>query len=491
MKTAPQVRPETKPHDASREGFRRAFGKSPAWLLRAPGRVNLKGVHIEHQGGAENSIAIPREVHFAVSPRDDDRVVACNEDAANHPERSFSISEFFPRTFWGRWDDFLRANARAFGGWTDYVKAGVCGLQNRFPDTALRGFDLYVRSDLPTAAGLSSSSALTVGAMLSGMFANGIELSGEEQVDASATAEWLLGARGGAGDQAVILHARQGHVNHQSFFPYSITHVPFPDEYRVVVADSHRRAPKAEGARERFNCNVATYGIGTLLVRELFPDLSPRIDRLSDLRADHLGIPEGQLYAILKALPAGITRMELIRDYPAPAASLTELFRSHEEPPEGYRVRDVMLFGIAECHRSRLFGDALRRRDEALLGTLMARSHDGDRVLRNSSPWTRTVTGDDLAALERARAPVHLQPGGYGCSCGELDLLVDLALEEDGVIGANLTGAGLGGCVVALAHPDAVPGLLDRWETRYYTPRLLSPGAEIVRPVGGAGVLEE
>jgi len=36
----------------------------------------------------------------------------------------------------------------------------------------------------------------------------------------------------------------------------------------------------------------------------------------------------------------------------------------------------------------------------------------------------------------------------YEVSCAELDILVDLALKQEGVLGARMTGAGFGGCTV-------------------------------------------
>ncbi|UCC89681.1 MAG: galactokinase, partial [Anaerolineales bacterium] len=44
----------------------------------------------------------------------------------------------------------------------------------------------------------------------------------------------------------------------------------------------------------------------------------------------------------------------------------------------------------------------------------------------------------------------------YEISCPELEVLVQAARQVDGVLGARLTGAGLGGCIVAVVHQDAV-----------------------------------
>jgi len=43
----------------------------------------------------------------------------------------------------------------------------------------------------------------------------------------------------------------------------------------------------------------------------------------------------------------------------------------------------------------------------------------------------------------------------FEVSCRELDILVELAQNHQGTYGARMTGAGFGGCVVALVRPDA------------------------------------
>lgn len=49
----------------------------------------------------------------------------------------------------------------------------------------------------------------------------------------------------------------------------------------------------------------------------------------------------------------------------------------------------------------------------------------------------------------------------YEVSCPELDLLVEIALAVDGVLGARLTGAGFGGCTVNLVERGKVEGFLE------------------------------
>lgn len=91
------------------------------------------------------------------------------------------------------------------------------------------------------------------------------------------------------------------------------------------------------------------------------------------------------------------------------------------------------------------------------IGRLMNVSHDGDRVARLGPeagifPYTSPTSNsyllgliDDLDSgdLERVmRAQLQWQPGSYHCSILEIDRMVDISLGVDGVLGAQLAGAG-------------------------------------------------
>jgi len=83
---------------------------------------------------------------------------------------------------------------------------------------------------------------------------------------------------------------------------------------------------------------------------------------------------------------------------------------------------------VTECRRVLGSVEALRAGDLRRFGALMNASHDSLR--------------DD-----------------YQVSCGEVDLLVDLARRVPGVLGARITGGGFGGCTVNLVARGAVQQL--------------------------------
>jgi galactokinase len=70
-------------------------------------------------------------------------------------------------------------------------------------------------------------------------------------------------------------------------------------------------------------------------------------------------------------------------------------------------------------------------------------------------------------------------------SIPELDLLVE-CLVDAGAYGARLTGAGFGGCVVAIGPAQSTDDIRSRAVQRYRTRSGLDPTAWVVRASAGA-----
>ena len=110
-----------------------------------------------------------------------------------------------------------------------------------------------------------------------------------------------------------------------------------------------------------------------------------------------------------------------------------------------------------------------------------SRAHDGevpDSTMSELIDLASPVAGN-LSLLSTI-------PGGYPNSCPEVDAIVDLCKEVDGVHGACLTGAGFGGYAVALVREDAVKSLFETMRRKYYERRGISFGAAACHPVRGA-----
>lgn len=98
----------------------------------------------------------------------------------------------------------------------------------------------------------------------------------------------------------------------------------------------------------------------------------------------------------------------------------------------------------------------------------------------------------DYRAFGRLMSESHASlRDDLGVSCAELDELVELC-GEGGAEGARLTGAGFGGCAVALCRPEGRDALKAHLEERYYRGRPRPAGVSEslldAVPAGGATV---
>ncbi len=103
------------------------------------------------------------------------------------------------------------------------------------------------------------------------------------------------------------------------------------------------------------------------------------------------------------------------------------------------------------------------------------------------------ASGDSKAMGERLYASHASLRDDFEVSCVELDMLVDILAETEGVAGARLTGAGFGGCVIALVADDAVETVKRNIDTQY-KPKSLAEGTKAeIWPVtisDGAGQIQ-
>lgn len=481
---------------------------TPVFLVRAPGRVNILGRHIDHQGGNCNLMAIDREILMAVQVRDDDRLRLFNVEGNQFATREFAISEVLRSLPWDDWmsvveSDQLRGMLReAQGDWALYVQAAVLRLQKRFPTRRLRGMDVVVHGNIPIGAGLSSSSALVVASAEATVTANDLEVLPSQFVDLCGEGEWYVGTRGGSADHAAMVFGQKGKVARVRFFEFGVEEmVDFPADHRLLIGNSLVQARKAAGARDVFNQRIACYRLGLELIRRRYRQYAALIRHLRDVNVRNLEIPLAWVCRILLSLPERATPEELARLLPEDV--LRPILATHS-PQEEYPIRGVVLFGLAEAERSRLGADLLRRGDVAAFGRLMTVSHDGDRVVRHDArgaatpyeaPTSNGYLLDLIADLESGdpdrviAAQLQWQPGSYRCSTPEIDRMVDLAASVPGVAGAQLAGAGLGGCMMVLVHRDAVEALRERLTAGYYAPRGLRPDVYVCTPIAGSGAL--
>ena len=479
-------------------------------VIRTAGRVNILGTHIDHRGGSVNPVAV-NNLWLVVARREDDWVMARNVESSQFPDEQFRISQCLPAgTRVEDWDSWCLAEYDKRKGdpsitWSNYIRAAVLYLQNVHTDSRgafaspIRGMDMVFYGNIPRAVGLSSSSAVVVATAEAVARLNSLDISRTDMVRHCGYAEWYVGTRGGSSDHAAIIFAEPNAILHAAAFATSVETVPVTAGYSLVLANSLIEAKKQAGARSAFNSRVAAYIFGLMLIKKQFPQYDQRLEHLRDVNPGALGVSESEIYRIVRSLPMSARREELLEQLPEDEHKMRRVFRSHDEPTEGYPIRQVCLYGVTECIRSDMVPQCLHSGDVVRFGELMNISHDGDRVTRpasgarvpvdNSYPDARmdALIRDAESGDSRRIEQAHLwrQGGGYNVSLPELDALVDIALATPGATGAKLVGAGMGGCIVAIVKSEHAREVIENMADRYYHPRNLPPSAEVITPVGG------
>jgi galactokinase len=348
--------------------FERRFSAPPRWLVRAPGRVNLLGAHVDYVEGWVLPGAIDRSVWLAARPaRGNGGIVEAMDlgeagqiDTARLPlpvpERDEEKSD-----------------------WLD-VPCGVAWALSRMSESP-PPIDVVFGSSLPIGAGLSSSAAVEVAFSMAWEAASDTELSGLERAQLGRTVEnEYLGVGSGIMDQFVSIHGRSGHLVLLDCRTLEHEHVPLPRGLAVLVADSGVRRTLAGS---QFNdrpkeCRHAA---------ELLRDRLPHIRTLRD-------VTEGDLEELGDLLPPSL------------------LLRARH--------------AVGECARVRHGAKALSGGDVEAFGAAMRASHESSRDLYEVS----IPELDLLAETAWSSAGCHgarLSGGGFG---GCVTALVDEGAGE-------------------------------------------------------------
>lgn len=462
--------------------FIEKYGDKEVVITRAPGRINLMGRHIDHRGGGINVMATDKDIVFVSAMREDDCVNITNISEA-FPDKCFSISSVLGEKKYQQWLDYLADKtivaelARNNGCWSNYVKSAVIRAQFQY-DFSLCGMDMAASGTIPAAAGLSSSSSIVVAVMEAVVALNSLNISDREFINLCGEGEWFVGSRGGSGDHAAIKCGKANHIVHLGFKPFEIGNKAiFSNEYAVIVANSMIKAKKSEGSRDKFNAKVATYEFAFMLIKRLFPE-----HNFVQFRDIAKVKPHSDIYKMLKAIPETVTRGAILALLPEYKDRIKQIFDTHAEP-DFYDLRGVALYGISECARAERCMELLNEGKYVELGELMKISHNGDRVGMERISDTR------LDLLIENNADIALQYGRYDCSTEQIDYLCDLLNAIDGVLGSEIVGAGLGGCVIALVEKEKAEHIIKEINKQYYDKYGYEYGAHVYTASHGSSVL--
>jgi galactokinase len=370
--------------------------------LFVPGRVELLGKHTDYAGGRSLLCATDRGIGFVFAPRKDAMIRVIRADTNETIE--FPIAaDLAPKT----------------AHWTNYPMTVARRVARNFLQPLI-GVDIAIASNLPQAAGLSSSSAVIVGMFLTISYANRLD-ERREYRESIATREELaaylgcvengqgfknlkgdrgVGTAGGSEDHAAILCCEPGCFTQFAFFPIrSEGSVKLPEEYALLVACSGVISHKTGTAMGQFN-------------------------RLAMLSA-----------RILQSWHQATARSD---------ASIAEALESSTEAPE-------RMFDIVRDDES------MRRRLEQFIA-------ERDRIIPTVHALMNQGRWSEIGPLvdESQRLAEHNLKN-------QVPQTIELAksARELGALAASSFGAGFGGSVWALVHRNDSDEFLRKWSKVY------------------------
>ncbi len=245
------------------DAFTERFGRAPAAVADAPGRVNLIGEHTDYNSGLVLPVAIPQRVRVAVAPRADARVRLVTTAAAIAPAESGRADRLSAEVRSGRWSDYVQ-------GCTD---AAPCGGSS----SAVASMPCWARRS-PVGAGLASSAALEV-AILRALRGARFELacattSRSPSSRTAPSADFIEHASTVGSIRSPRVSPTRARRSSSMSRSLAWERIPLPADAELAVIDSgitHRHASGGCDAR-RTECERAAGLLGVASLRELGAD---------------------------------------------------------------------------------------------------------------------------------------------------------------------------------------------------------------------------
>ncbi len=249
----------------------RTYGKPPEGVWSAPGRVNLIGEHTDYNEGFVLPFAIQHRTAVAASLSPGHSVRA-RSTFSSEPAGA-ALAEIAP--------------GKA-AGWGAYVLGVAWALSSARPLASLPGVDLFIDSDVPVGAGLSSSAALecAVACALDELWGLGLDRPSLALAGQRAENE-VVGAPTGIMDQSASLLGEGGsavfldcRTRHAEAVPLRLEEAGLD----LVVIDTCEHHAHATGgyAERRASCERAARLAGVSALRDLRPEDLPKLAELAD-----------------------------------------------------------------------------------------------------------------------------------------------------------------------------------------------------------------
>ncbi|VVC32165.1 Hypothetical protein CINCED_3A006367 [Cinara cedri] len=415
--------------------FRENFQSyKPEYYVKVPGRVNLIGEHVDYCGYSVFPMAIEQCIVVAAKRINNQQTIQLtNLSSERYENVSKNISSIST-------DSLSKSPC-----WSNYFLCGVRGAREYLSESQLRpienvGFLFAVAGNIPESSGLSSSSALVTAAVMATLVGYGVQISRLELAEISAKCERYIGTAGGGMDQAIAVNAKQGYATRIDFNPLTIKQFRLPNDVKFIVAQS--LAVKNKAASNDFNtrvveCRLASQIIAKRLNLEwkhmtvlatLQKNLGNTLDQMIELVHQHLHVDKYSKKEICEILNVSKNELDEVSLTPN-TIDVTEFFL-HQRALHVFEEAKRMETFCKLCENSGSASD---------LGKLMDDSHSSLRDL-------------------------------YQCSHPDLEELVDVC-KRGRAYGCKLTGAGWGGCVVAMVPSAGAEEFVKFVKDQFYSKR--------------------
>lgn len=190
-------------------------GITPDSIVKAPGRANIIGEHIDYCDGWVLPFAIEQSMYFVAKRKWGGVVTIVSYD----------------------YDSEWKEGQEIAADWMGYFRQVLAAVRRR--KLPIEGCDVYVTSDIPIGAGVSSSSALCCGFLFLLKDLNNWPLDREALIQLASEAEYGLGLRGGQMDQYAVFYGEEGRAILLDCIGHNFETIEIDQEvFRFMLIDS-------------------------------------------------------------------------------------------------------------------------------------------------------------------------------------------------------------------------------------------------------------
>ena len=274
-----------------------------------------------------------------------------------------------------------------------------------------------------------------------------------------ARSENYIGTQGGGMDQAIEILAKEGSAKLIEFNPLRTTDVTLPEGAKFVIANSLSQCNKADASGSKYNVRVVECRMATkILAKTMKIENWKELSKLGDLQV----AAEKSIWEMMSVTRETLHETAYTKDE---VIQILEL-KDAKELEDLVLMQDDVVKEMAEFE---LFKRAFHVYSEAKRVYDFKMVCDKAATNDKSTPDAGDPESNTLKRLGKLMYESHESCAKlYECSHVCLDELVELS-NMYGALGARLTGAGWGGCIVALVPQEAVNDYISAIKTKYYS----------------------